>query len=230
MCLWFALLIAGGDDIPLGSKKKTPKIKTLARETSHTGAHGCVSFRLLSLDIYTYTHILHAASFLSAMSSFFVELWEGIFTPGPTPTILKATNISFAALQLVLLSLLYATYSVHFVVLSTLCGGLWWSINWFARELRIAQALEEEKKQKQKQKPAPAVAGDVSGSSDTEVEGRVARRTSGRNKKRADVKADAEPVEKKGELRQRSMAESVSSVSTEDEWERVSENEREREK
>ncbi|KAL6694960.1 ER protein Pkr1 domain-containing protein [Trichoderma pleuroticola] len=165
------------------------------------------------------------------MSSFFVELWEGIFTPGPTPTILKATNITFAALQIVLLSLLFATYSAHFVVLSVLCGGLWWSINWFARELRIAQAAEEDKKKQQKQKlKAPAVAGEASGSSDTEVEGRVTRR-SARNKKSsapAAAAADVEPVEKKGELKQRPLTESVSSVSTEDEWERVSENERER--
>jgi hypothetical protein len=170
------------------------------------------------------------------MSSFFVELWEGIFTPGPTPTILKATNISFAALQVVLLSLLVATYSVHFVVLSVLCGGLWWSINWFAHELSIAQALEAEKKKKQEQqqqKSTSAAAGDVSGSSDTEVEGRVARRTSGRSKKSggaAAVKADVEPVEKKGEVKQRSVLETQSSQSTEDEWERVSENEREKDK
>ncbi|UKZ79525.1 hypothetical protein TrVFT333_007281 [Trichoderma virens FT-333] len=139
------------------------------------------------------------------MSNFFVELWDGIFTPGPTPTILKATNITFAALQVVLLSLLFATYSVHFVVLSVLCGGLWWSINWFARELRIAQALEEEKKQKQqKQKPAPVVAGEVSGSSDTEVEGRVTRRSARIKKSAASASAaaaaaaDVEPVEKRG--------------------------------
>ncbi|KAL7789448.1 ER protein Pkr1 domain-containing protein [Trichoderma ceciliae] len=174
------------------------------------------------------------------MSSFFVELWEGIFTPGPTPTILKATNITFAALQVVLLTLLVATYSVHFVVLSALCGGLWWSINWFARELRIAQALEEEEKEekekeKQQQRPAPAVSsggpGDASGSSDTEVEGRLTRRAGGKNKKASvAAKADAEPVERKGELKQRTVLETQSSVSTEDEWERVSENEREREK
>lgn len=176
------------------------------------------------------------------MASFFVELWEGIFTPGPTPTILKATNITFAALQLVLGSLLLATHSVHFVVLSVLCGGLWWSVNWFARELRVAQAAQEEQ-EKQKKLGVPASlggaaaaaaasAGDVSGSSDTEVEGRVTRRRSTRNKKSAGAaaKADVEIVEKRGELKQRSLAKSVSSVSTEDEWERVSENEREKEK
>ncbi|KAK1241540.1 hypothetical protein MKX08_001514 [Trichoderma sp. CBMAI-0020] len=166
------------------------------------------------------------------MSSFFVELWEGIFTPGPTPTILKATNVSFAALQVVLLSLLYATYSVHFVVLSVLCGGLWWSINWFARELKIAQAAEAERKKKEEEKKK--LQGDGSGSSDTEVEGKVARRTTRSSKKggagpaaaAAAVKADAEPLESRGEVKQRAVLEPQSSASTEDEWERVSESER----
>lgn len=31
-------------------------------------------------------------------------------------------------------------------MLSFLCGGLWWSINWFAAEIRAAQAKEEEAK------------------------------------------------------------------------------------
>lgn len=165
------------------------------------------------------------------MSSFFVELWEGIFTPGPTPTILKATNVSFAALQVVLLSLLYATYSVHFVVLSALCGGLWWSINWFARELKIAQAAEAERKKKEEEKKKK-LQGDGSGSSDTEVEGKVARRTTRSSKKSgagpavAAVKADAEPLESRGEVKQRAVLEPQSSASTEDEWERVSESER----
>ncbi|KAL1622203.1 SMK killer toxin resistance protein [Neofusicoccum ribis] len=77
------------------------------------------------------------------MSQFFESLWNSIFTPGPTPTLLVATNASFAALQVVLFALLLATYSIHFVVLSGLCAGLWWSINWFANELRQAQEKEE---------------------------------------------------------------------------------------
>jgi hypothetical protein len=80
------------------------------------------------------------------MASFFEQLWESIFTPGPTPTLLVATNASFAALQLLLFVMLLATYSIHFVILSVLCGGLWWSINWFAAEIRAAQAKEEEAK------------------------------------------------------------------------------------
>jgi hypothetical protein len=80
------------------------------------------------------------------MAAFFEQLWESIFTPGPTPTLLIATNASFAALQVLLFVMLLATYSIHFVILSLLCGGLWWSINWFAAEIRAAQAKEEEAK------------------------------------------------------------------------------------
>ncbi|RMZ70182.1 Endoplasmic reticulum Pkr1 [Pyrenophora seminiperda CCB06] len=80
------------------------------------------------------------------MAAFFEQLWESIFTAGPTPTLLVATNASFAALQLLLLVMLVATYSIHFVILSLLCGGLWWSINWFAAEIKAAQAKEEEAK------------------------------------------------------------------------------------
>jgi len=77
---------------------------------------------------------------------FFEDLWESIFTPGPTPTLLIATNASFAALQLLFFALFLGTYSVHFVILSFLTGGLWYGINWFAKEIRIAQKAEEEAK------------------------------------------------------------------------------------
>lgn len=80
------------------------------------------------------------------MASFFENLWQSIFTPGPTPTLLVATNASFAALQVLLFAMLLATYSIHFIILSFLCGGLWWAINWFAAEIRAAQAKEEEAK------------------------------------------------------------------------------------
>jgi len=79
------------------------------------------------------------------MATTFIEnLWNSVFTPGTTPTLLIATNVSFAALQVVLALLLAATGSIHFVVLSTICGGLWWSINWFANEIRKAEKAEEE--------------------------------------------------------------------------------------
>jgi hypothetical protein len=76
------------------------------------------------------------------MSAFLTNLLESIFTPGPTPSIVAATNASFAALQLLLFILLLATHSLHFLVLSVLSGGLWWAINWFVWELQAANEKE----------------------------------------------------------------------------------------
>jgi ER protein Pkr1 len=80
------------------------------------------------------------------MSSFIVNLWESIFTPGPTPTLLIATNATFGCLQVLLLILLFFTSSYHFLILSVLCGGLWAAINWFASELAAAKTAEEKAK------------------------------------------------------------------------------------
>ncbi|KAL1953697.1 hypothetical protein VTO42DRAFT_2370 [Malbranchea cinnamomea] len=76
------------------------------------------------------------------MASFIEDLWNSIFTPGTPPTLLAATNASFAALQFLLFILLITTYSVHFLVLSLLSGALWYSINWFVREVREFQATQ----------------------------------------------------------------------------------------
>ena len=80
------------------------------------------------------------------MSAFLTNLWTSIFTPGPTPTLVHATNISFLALQVILLSLLLATWSIHFIILSFLCAGLWGGVNWFVRELEEANKREKDKK------------------------------------------------------------------------------------
>jgi preprotein translocase subunit SecF len=188
------------------------------------------------------------------MASFFVELWESIFTPGPTPSLLVATNVTFACLQAVLGLLLLFSFSIHFVILSTLCGGLWWSINWFARELKEAQKRQEAEEAKARREAALSAGDD----SDTEVEATRVPRTRSTKKqstqqqqqqqqqqKDAVVKEPAEPVEPMGELRQRLEAAAAdiitpapgmssfthgtqSSVSTEDEWERVSEGEKDK--
>lgn len=86
------------------------------------------------------------------MADFLSNLWESVFTAGPTPTLLVATNVTFGALQVLLFGLLAATRSIHFAILSVLCGGLWYSINWFARELAAAQAKEEEAERLRKRK------------------------------------------------------------------------------
>lgn len=181
------------------------------------------------------------------MTSFVSDLWESIFTPGPTPTLLIATNVTFAALQLVLALLLVATQSIHFVVLSGISGGLWWAINWFARELKVHQQQEEEKARRSGQTPIAK-----SDDSETEVEGRSdVGANKGRERagvtvvggnpdditKAASASNEVEVVQKQGELKLRVAAGknspsqgTKSSVSTEDEWEKVSENENEKDK
>ncbi|KJZ77885.1 hypothetical protein HIM_02522 [Hirsutella minnesotensis 3608] len=154
------------------------------------------------------------------MSSFIVDLWESIFVPGPTPTILKAANATFAALQAVLLVLLVATTSVHFVILSVLCAGLWWSINWFAAELAVAQKQEQQRESEDKRlRQAQGADAAADTSSDTEVEGTATR-------------TGAAAATAAGEVRHRpaqaSPSGTQSSASTEDEWEKVSGSEREK--
>ncbi|ATY59111.1 Endoplasmic reticulum, protein Pkr1 [Cordyceps militaris CM01] len=188
------------------------------------------------------------------MSSFIAELWESVFVPGPTPAILRATNASFAALQVTLFALLVSTYSIHFVILSVLSAGLWWSINWFAAELAAAKARGD---LPSPDGPAAETAGAAAQTAaappppkensdeDTEVESpakerpKRGKKASRGNAGRAVAKtaADVEAVEAKGDLKHRvaSLSDSTgftsqSSVSTEDEWEKVSENENDKTK
>ncbi len=169
------------------------------------------------------------------MASFFEDLWQSIFTPGPTPTLLVATNVTFGALQVVLAALLFATYSVHFLVLSVLCGGLWAAINWFARELKAHQQQEEDETKRRAARPPPPVAHS-SEDSETEVEGAKSSTASlrrGAPKPPAVVTTDVEPAETKGELKHRVVDDTPNlsqGHSTEDEWEKVSENENEKDK
>ena len=110
------------------------------------------------------------------MADFMTNLWESIFTPGPTPTLLIAANASFGALQIVLLMLFFMTYSAHFVALSVICAGVWWGINWFAVELRKAQLAEEEADRIRKSRNvgggdgAAETSGGEGGDEDTETE------------------------------------------------------------
>lgn len=203
------------------------------------------------------------------MSKFFEELWESIFTPGPTPSLLIATNVTFAVLQLVLFVLLIATYSIHFIILSGLAGGLWWAINWFARELQVARALQDEEDEEQKRKQrrratvAAATASPVSTDSETEVEegaatkgkstgqsssgpGQVRQRTTAAAGQTTEIEtggAGAAPTlappaatagtrgsqgsqgSNSASTSSQRLSSSRSGVSTEDEWEKVSENE-----
>lgn len=158
------------------------------------------------------------------MATFMTNLWESIFTPGTTPTLLLATNVTFGCLQLTLLALTLATYNIHGLVLSILCACLWASVNWFAAELQAVRMKEEAAKLAAKEKDG----------SDTEVDetvGGVAR-----GLKKGEAVAEVEAEEQTGEVRKRDGKGDVtpvgtqSSVSTEDEWEKVSESEKEKDK
>ncbi|KAL8963439.1 MAG: hypothetical protein Q9193_000292 [Seirophora villosa] len=160
------------------------------------------------------------------MANFLTDLFTSIFTPGPTQSLLVATNVSFAALQVVLLILLVLTYSVHFIVLSVLCAGLWWSINWFAAELEIARQKEKEEESKRlddAQRQHLLSSDDGSG---TETEG-------GDDRAQAEnlrpVAHTAPPLENaEARLRKRrSLGSSTGDLSTDSEWDKVEEAEME---
>lgn len=164
------------------------------------------------------------------MASFFEDLWQSIFTAGPTPTLLLATNVTFACLQLVLLALLVATYSIHFVILSFISAGLWWSINWFASELQAVQA-EEEAKEKERQQQSERVRAAQQGADDSETEVEAGAPVTKITP--AVGSQDVEAVERTGTVKLRPDAASSgtkSSASTEDEWEKVSGSEQEKDK
>lgn len=71
--------------------------------------------------------------------SFFVELWESVFTPGTTPALIKATHASFIMLIISLLSLIYLTRSIHFINLLVIALMLYGSVIWFINELNQAK-------------------------------------------------------------------------------------------
>lgn len=157
------------------------------------------------------------------MASFVEELWSSIFTPGPTPTLLVATNVTFAALQLVLLTLLLATHSLHFVALSLLCAGLWYSINWFAQEVRAAQLAQEAAEQKDQAPSEPARPSDrkkdsgLDSASETETEhlaGKPAAVATGSARL-------AQPTERDTKKRPSAGGDSSGYGSTDSEWEKV---------
>lgn len=165
------------------------------------------------------------------MTNFMEDLWESIFTAGPTPTLLLATNATFAALQLVLLALLIATYSIHFLVLSAISGGLWWSINWFASEVRAAQSEQAQQQAKREGEGASTDApeGDETGAGDTETEAAgeegIARglaESSREGKGVAGETTGARLTVVDGARKRRSLADSTGDLSTDSEWEKVS--------
>lgn len=71
--------------------------------------------------------------------SFFVSLWQSIFEPGTSPQLVVATHISFTALLLSLVWLIYSTGIIHFYVLFAIAALLWLTVIWFIQELKQVQ-------------------------------------------------------------------------------------------
>ncbi|KAJ5102685.1 hypothetical protein N7532_003214 [Penicillium argentinense] len=163
------------------------------------------------------------------MASFVEELWSSVFTPGPTPTLLLATNVTFAALQFVFFALLLATYSLHFVALSIISAGLWYSINWFAHEVRLAQAAQDAEKRAEadaadgRKKESGHDSADSNADSETETES-IARGKTERLATATDMgKASArlQPPELGSRKRTSTGGDSSGYGSTDSEWEKV---------
>ncbi|RMZ75496.1 hypothetical protein DV737_g5273, partial [Chaetothyriales sp. CBS 132003] len=199
------------------------------------------------------------------MSDFLISLWESVFTPGPTPTLLRATNATFSSLQVLLFVLLLSTHSYHFLILSILSGGLWWAINWFSAEVLAAKEQEAKNSAASKDIRSGKSPGDESrslsrksaeqGGSDTEteqddsprpVEATGTHAAVSKAERRKPPLAPAQSVPQQaysasssslepkvpGFLgdsdllkRRKSLGESSGYVSTDSEWEKVSENE-----
>jgi hypothetical protein len=148
------------------------------------------------------------------MANFMEDLFNSIFTAGPTPTLLIATNATFAALQILLLALFLATYSIHFAILSFFCAALWGSINWFAIEVRksVEEAEKAKKERAEASKQARDSGDDSSGTETEEVETqRVPAST---------LLSTGREEQDGASRRRRSVGEGES---TESEWEKISE-------
>ena len=155
------------------------------------------------------------------MATFLTDLVNSIFTPGPTPSIVIATNASFAALQLVLLVLLILTYSIHFIILSVLSAGLWWAINWFVKELEAANRKEKEAKHIREMRKGQ----DDRVMEDSGTETEDAGNHSGDVGSLKSPERSLKPEDAQGAMRKRrSLGEASSGeLSTDSEWDKVSE-------
>ncbi|MCJ1374838.1 SMK killer toxin resistance protein [Loxospora ochrophaea] len=158
------------------------------------------------------------------MAEFLTDLFQSIFTPGPTPTLVVATNASFAGLQILLLALLIATYSYHFLALSILSAALWWAVNWFVRELELHKAEQERAKGAKGTGARDTSQGaDDSGTETEEAMQGVGQKLDDRHKTGESLTAeDAERSLRK----RRSLGDTSGDISTDSEWDKV-EDERE---
>jgi hypothetical protein len=112
--------------------------------------------------------------------TFVTDLWESIFTPGTTPALVRATHFSFAALVLLLISLLVATWNLHFLALLVIASGLWAAVTWFVGELEAEKARQAEAARASgttlEKTPEPAAAKPVASGTDSAKSPRIRRK------------------------------------------------------
>lgn len=108
--------------------------------------------------------------------SFFIELWESVFTPGTTPALIKATHASFIMLIVSLLSLIYLTRSIHFINLLVIALMLYGSVIWFINELNQAKLKDNSTLEKEDGSV------ETEGAKDVTVNGPVAAKSTGASK------------------------------------------------
>lgn len=152
------------------------------------------------------------------MTEFLTNLVNSIFTPGPTPSLVVATNVSFAALQLVLILLLIATYSIHFLILSILSAGLWWGINWFVAEIQAGNVKEQEAKRLREMKRDREEKGAEDSGTETEAVEETGRAIG----EKQGMEGRLRPESAEGVLRKRRSLEASGDLSTDSEWDKVS--------
>lgn len=99
--------------------------------------------------------------------SFFVELWESVFTPGTSPALMKATHASFIMLLLSLLFLIFYSGSIHFINLFVIASCLYAAVIWFVNELKNIKLKDNEELAKENgddTSKTPETKGESSGS------------------------------------------------------------------
>jgi cytoskeletal protein RodZ len=76
------------------------------------------------------------------MIGFVEDLWQSVFTPGATPTLILTTHATFALLVTTLTVFAFLTKSIHIINLLVLSILLWGTLTWFIAELKKTDALK----------------------------------------------------------------------------------------
>lgn len=97
--------------------------------------------------------------------SFFVELWESVFTPGTTPALITATHASFILLIISLIVLIVLTKSIHFINLLVIATLLYGTVFWFINELQNVKLQTNEELSKKGEDPTDEKETDASAES-----------------------------------------------------------------